>query len=350
MNTQTGISASAGSRLQTKARQEKGNGLEATMSIPATSLTITPRAARYVQSVPPLVHLIGNTPLIELAGVTRGLSPNVRVFAKAEWKNPGGSVKDRAAWAMLSDAMRNHRINERTRVLEATSGNTGIALAMLGAALGIGVTLCVPDNASRERKQILHAYGAELIYTDPLLSTDGAQAVARDLKQKYPENYCYLNQYANPANVNAHLTTTGPEIWRQTEGAVTHFVSGLGTTGTFTGVGRYLKARNPHVTVASFQPDSPFHGLEGLKHLPSVHVPEIYDGKLSDIELEVSTEEAYTMCRRLAGEEGLLVGTSSGASAAAAMKLAETLEDGIVVTIFPDGAEKYLSTPAWEGN
>ncbi len=320
------------------------------MSIPATNIFVSPRTVRHSLSVPPLVHMIGNTPLIELTSVTEGLSPDVRVFAKAEWKNPGGSVKDRAAWAMLSDAIRNHRITERTRVLEATSGNTGIALAMLGAALGIGVTLCIPDNASRERKQILQAYGAELIFTDPMLSTDGAQVVARELKQKYPDNYCYLNQYANPANINAHLTTTGPEIWRQTEGAVTHFVSGLGTTGTFTGVSRYLKARDPKITIASFQPDSPFHGLEGLKHLPSVHVPDIYDGSLADIELEVTTEEAYTFCRRLASEEGLLVGTSSGASAAAALQLARTLEHGIVVTIFPDGAEKYLSTPVWEAN
>lgn len=319
------------------------------MSIPATSMTFAPHAARQKHGVPPLVHLIGNTPLIELTTLTERLSPAVRVFAKAEWKNPGGSVKDRAAWAMLSAAMRDGRISERTRILEATSGNTGIALAMLGAALGIGVTLCLPDNASRERKQMLLAYGAELIFTDPLLSTDGAQVVARELSQRYPEQYCYLNQYANPANVNAHLTSTGPEIWRQTDGSITHFVSGLGTTGTFTGVSRYLKARNPRVTIASFQPDSPLHGLEGLKHLPSVHIPEIYDGSLADIELEVTTEDAYTCCRRLAAEEGLLVGTSSGAACAAALQLAATLDSGIVVTIFPDGAEKYLSTPLWEG-
>lgn len=320
------------------------------MSLPVATLASLPRVARYSLRVPPLVHMIGNTPLIELTSVTDELSPDVRVFAKAEWKNPGGSVKDRAAWAMLSAALRDGKITECTRVLEATSGNTGIALAMLGAALGIGVTLCLPDNASRERKQILQAYGAELIYTDPLLSTDGAQVVARQLKEKFPDNYCYLNQYANPANVHAHLTTTGPEIWRQTDGRITHFVSGLGTSGTFTGVSRYLKARDPKITIASFQPDSPFHGLEGLKHLPSVHIPAIYDGTLSDTELEVTTEAAYTMCKRLATEEGLLVGTSSGASAAAAIQLARTLETGIVVTIFPDGAEKYLSTPLWEIN
>ena len=320
------------------------------MSIPIATMASLPRAARTSHRVPPLVNMIGNTPLIELTSVTDDLSPDVRVFAKAEWKNPGGSVKDRAAWSMLSAALREGLITERTRVLEATSGNTGIALAMLGAALGIGVTLCIPENASRERKQILQAYGAELIFTDPLLSTDGAQVVAKQLKEKYPDNYCYLNQYANPANVQAHIFTTGPEIWRQTDGRVTHFVSGLGTTGTFTGISRYLKARAPKITVASFQPDSPFHGLEGLKHLPSVHVPEIFDGSLSDVELEVSTEDAYTMCKRLATEEGLLVGTSSGASAAAAFQLARTLDTGVVVTIFPDGAEKYLSTPVWEIN
>jgi len=319
------------------------------MSLPAQRLYFDQARTPRRQAVPPLVHLIGNTPLIELAAVTQDLAPGVRVFAKAEWKNPGGSIKDRAAWAMLSAALRDQRITEKTRILEATSGNTGIALAMLGAALGIGVTLCIPANASRERKQMLHAYGAELIFTDPLLATDGAQVVARELSEKYREQFCYLNQYANPANVHAHLTGTGPEIWRQTEGAVTHFVSGLGTTGTFTGVSRYLKARDPNVTIASFQPDSPLHGLEGLKHLPSVHVPEIYDGSLTDVELEVSTDEAYTYCRRLATEEGLLVGTSSGAACAAALKLARTLEQGVVVTVFPDGAEKYLSTPVWEG-
>ncbi len=320
------------------------------MSLPAQRLYLDTQRAPRRQSVPPLVHMIGNTPLIELTAVADDLAPGVRVFAKAEWKNPGGSIKDRAAWSMLSAALRDQRIHEHTRILEATSGNTGIALAMLGAALGIGVTLCLPENASRERKQILHAYGAELIYTDPLLSTDGAQVVARELAAKYPEQYCYLNQYANPANVHAHLTGTGPEIWRQTDGAITHFVSGLGTTGTFTGVSRYLKARDPRINIASFQPDSPFHGLEGLKHLPSVHVPEIYDGNIADLELEIATEDAYTYCRRLASEEGLLVGTSSGASCAAALKLARTLEQGLVVTIFPDGAEKYLSTPLWEGH
>jgi cysteine synthase B len=291
--------------------------------------------------------LIGNTPLLELTRVTAKLRRQVRVFAKAEWYNPGGSVKDRAAWFMLRQAIVDGQLSDGKRVLDATSGNTGIALAMLGASLGIGVTLCVPSNASPERKIVLAAYGAEVIYTDPMSSTDGAQALARELAQQYPEKYHYLNQYANPANVQAHAATTGPEIWRQTKGQVTHFVSGLGTTGTFTGTSQYLKSRAPHVKVYSFQPDGPLHGLEGLKHLPSVRVPEIYNPTLADGNLEVTTEDAYSMLRRLASEEGLLVGVSSAASAVAALRLAESLDSGTVVTVFPDAADKYLSLPVW---
>ena len=299
-------------------------------------------------SSPPVTALIGNTPLLELTRVTRGLSPRVRVFAKAEWFNPGGSVKDRAAWFMLRQAIVDGHLAEGKRVLDATSGNTGIALAMLGASLGIGVTLCVPSNASPERKRILAAYGAEVIYTDPMSSTDGAQAYARELAGKHPERYHYINQYANPANVHAHTATTGPEIWKQSKGQVTHFVSGLGTTGTFIGTSHYLKCRAPHVKVYSFQPDGPLHGLEGLKHLPSVQVPEIYDPNIADGNLEVTTEDTYAMLKRLAVEEGLLVGVSSGAATVAALQLAETLDEGVVVTVFPDAADKYLSLPVWE--
>ena len=299
-------------------------------------------------SSPPVAALIGNTPLFELRKVTAGLPSLVRVYAKAEWYNPGGSIKDRAAWFMLRQAIADGYLINGRRVLDATSGNTGIALSMLGAALGVGVTLCVPSNASPERKRILAAYGAEVIYTDPMHSTDGAQAVARELAARHPDKYHYLNQYANPANVHAHTATTGPEIWRQTRGEITHFISGLGTTGTFVGTGRYLKARAPHVKLYSFQPDGPLHGLEGLKHLPSVHVPEIYDPKLAHGNIEVSTEEAYGMLKRLASEEGLLVGVSSAAAAVAALKLAKTLREGLVVTIFPDAADKYLSSSFWE--
>jgi S-sulfo-L-cysteine synthase (O-acetyl-L-serine-dependent) len=299
-------------------------------------------------SSPPVAALIGNTPLLELRRVTAELPSPVHVYAKAEWYNPGGSVKDRAAWFMLRQAIADGHLTSGQRVLDATSGNTGIALSMLGAALGIGVTLCVPSNASPERKRLLAAYGAEVIYTDPTNSTDGAQAKARELAARFPDKYHYLNQYGNPANVHAHTATTGPEIWRQTKGEITHFVAGLGTTGTFVGTGRYLKCRAPHVKLYSFQPDGPLHGLEGLKHLPSVHVPEIYDPTLACGNLEVSTEEAYVMLKRLAIEEGLLVGVSSAAAAVAALKLANTLHQGVVVTVFPDAADKYLSLPFWE--
>ena len=299
------------------------------------------------RSAPPVAALIGNTPLLELTRVTSGLSPRVRVLAKAEWYNPGGSVKDRAAWFMLRQAIIDGHLTNGKRVLDATSGNTGIALAMLGAAMGIGVTLCVPANVSAERKRILTAYGAEIFYTDPMSSTDGAQVFARQLAEQHPEQYCYINQYANPANVHAHTATTGPEIWRQTKGQITHFVAGLGTTGTFTGTSHYLKCRAPHVKLYSFQPAGPLHGLEGLKHLSSVRVPEIYDPALADGNIDISTEDAYAMLKRLAAEEGLLVGVSAGAAAVAALELAKTFDSGVVVTVFPDGADKYLSLPVW---
>ena len=314
----------------------------------AHDFSLSPLIPGGISATPPVAALIGNTPLLELTRVTAGLSRDVRVFAKAEWYNPGGSVKDRAAWFMLRQAIIDGHLTEEKRVLDATSGNTGIALAMLGAAMGIGVTLCVPANASAERKTILAAYGAEVIYTDPMSSTDGAQAHARELAARLPDQYYYINQYANPANVHAHTATTGPEIWRQTKGEITHFVAGLGTTGTFTGTSHYLKCRAPHVKVYSFQPDGPLHGLEGLKHLPSVRVPEIYDAGLADDNLDVSTDDAYAMLKRLASEEGLLVGVSSGAAAVAALQLARTLDQGTVVTILPDAADKYLSLPVWE--
>jgi S-sulfo-L-cysteine synthase (O-acetyl-L-serine-dependent) len=299
-------------------------------------------------SPPPVVAQIGNTPLIELTRVRAGINPRVRVFAKGEWANPGGSVKDRAGWYMIRQAITDGRLSAGQRILDATSGNTGIALAMIGAALGIGVTLCIPANASPERKRILAAYRAEVILTDALGSTDTAQATAHQLARKYPERYCYLNQYANPANVRAHMLTTGPEIWRQTAGQVTHFVAGLGTTGTITGVGRYLKARAPRTRVYSFQPDGPLHGLEGLKHLPSVHVPEIYDPTLLAGNFEVGTDAAYAMLQRLAREEGLFVGVSAAAATVAALELASTLDEGVVVTIHCDTGARYLSLPVWD--
>jgi cysteine synthase B len=297
---------------------------------------------------PPVVANIGNTPLIELTKVRAGLSPQVKILAKAEWANPGGSVKDRAGWNMIRQAIIDGHLNGTRRILDATSGNTGIALAMVGAALGIGVTLCIPANASPERKRRLAAFNAEVLYTDAMGSTDAAQAAAKQLALKYPERYFYLNQYANPANVRAHMLTTGPEIWRQTEGKVTHFIAGLGTSGTFTGVGRYLKARNPQIKLHTFQPDGPLHGLEGLKHLPSVHIPENYDPSLLDGNLEISTEDAYAMMKRLAREEGLFVGVSAAAATVAALRLAATLDHGLVVTIHCDTGERYMSLPIWD--
>lgn len=304
--------------------------------------------AEQLLTPPPVVAHIGNTPLIELTKVRGDISPAVRIFAKAEWANPGGSVKDRAGWYMIRQAVIDGHLNGSRRVLDATSGNTGIALAMIGAALGIGVTLCIPANASPERKRRLTAFDAEVIYTDALGSTDAAQAVAKQLALKYPTRYHYLNQYANPANIRAHMLTTGPEIWRQSEGKVTHFIAGLGTTGTFTGVGRYLKARNPKVKIHSFQPDGPLHGLEGLKHLPSVHIPENYDATLLESNFEVSTEDAYLMMKRLAREEGLFVGVSAAAATVAALRLAETIDEGLIVTIHCDTGERYTSLPIWD--
>src|SRR4029077_20277385 len=275
--------------------------------------------------------LIGNTPLLDLSHLTG--RPRVRLYAKAEFANPGGSVKDRPALALVMAAERRGLFAGGRRILDATSGNTGIAYAMLGAALGIGVTLCLPDNASVERKRILQAYGAELVPTDPLSGSDGAIVEARRLAAAAPERYVYLDQYGNPENWRAHYRTTGPEIWAPTEGRISHFVTGLGTSGTFMGVGRYLRERNPAVRLVSVEPDSPFHGLEGMKHMESAIVPPIYDAGLADEAREIATEAAYAMVRRLARESGLLVGIWAGANVAAALEVASGLQDGALVTI-----------------
>src|SRR5215471_11498855 len=275
-----------------------------------------------------IVASIGNTPLIQLRRVTQDLAGSVQVFAKAEHLNPGGSVKDRPALAMILDAERRGLLRTGKTILDASSGNTGIAYGMIGAARGYEVTLCLPANASPERKQILTAYGVEIIETNPLESTDGAQALARDLAQEFPERYAYLDQYNNEANWRAHYETTGQEIWEQTEGRITHFVAGLGTTGTFTGITRRLKEHNPRVNAIALQPDSPLHGIEGLKHLPTAHVPGIYDPSLADAHVTIETEQALLMKARLAREEGLFVGSSSGANVCAALRLARSLPTG----------------------
>jgi cysteine synthase B len=292
---------------------------------------------------------IGNTPLIRLSRLARELPEGVELFAKAEHLNPGGSVKDRAALAMILDGERRGLLHQGKTILDATSGNTGIAFAMIGAGLSYRVTLCLPRNASLERKHILRRYGAQIIETDPTLGTDGAQARARELFASAPDKYFYTDQYNNDANWQAHYETTAPEIWRQTEGRITHFVAGLGTTGTFTGTVRWLRELNPRLEAFSVEPNSPLHGIEGLKHLRTAVVPGIYDPSLVSARLEVETEEAQQMMRLLAEEEGLLVGPSSGANVSAALRLAQTLPAGsVVVTILCDGGERYLSESYWE--
>ncbi|MFY9746262.1 MAG: cysteine synthase family protein [Acidobacteriaceae bacterium] len=296
-----------------------------------------------------LLDRIGNTPLVRLERLTADW-PGIQILGKAEWTNPGGSVKDRAAAAIVLDALKREQLCPGMRLLDATSGNTGIAYAMLGAALAFPVTLCMPANVSPERKRILNAYGAEIVWTDPAESSDGAIRKARELAAD--SQYFYADQYSNPANWRAHYTGTGNEILEQTRGRITHFVAGLGTTGTFMGVTRRLKEENPNIECISMQPDSPFHGLEGLKHMATAIVPAIYDPKLADRNLEVETEAAYTMAKRLARTEGLLVGVSSAAAVAAALRIAEEQaalgKDAVIVTILPDAADKYLSERFWE--
>lgn len=287
---------------------------------------------------------IGDTSLVPLPGLVE--NPAVSVFAKAEFENASGSVKDRAAWAIVEHALTRGALDGRT-LLDATSGNTGIAYALIGATLGVPVALCLPANASPERKKILRAYGAELILTDPMEGTDGAQHEARRLADAEPERYYYPDQYNHPANPRAHEVGTTPEIWRQTDGRITHFVAGLGTTGTFVGTMRGLKARNPDIVGVAMQPDSPLHGLEGLKHLPTAKVPGIYDPDVPDRHVTVSTDEAYATARRLAREFGLFVGVSAGANVAAAARVAADLDEGVVVTILCDGGTRYLSDDFW---
>jgi cysteine synthase B len=292
---------------------------------------------------------VGNTPLLPLRRIGRDLSPRVKLFAKAEWFNPGGSVKDRPALSIIRTALANGDLGHGKRLLDSTSGNMGISYATFGATLGIPVTLAVPASASAERIAILRALGAELVLTDPTEGSDGAILMARQLAAEKPDVYWYANQYNNDANWQAHYKSTGPEILCQTDERVTHFVAGLGTSGTLIGTGRYLREQLPQVKVIAFQPDASFHGLEGLKHMPTAIRPGIYDPTFADETREVRTEDAHGMVLRLAREEGLFVGISSGAAAVAALRVAEELEEGIVVTLFPDAGYKYLSdTFLWE--
>jgi S-sulfo-L-cysteine synthase (O-acetyl-L-serine-dependent) len=293
-----------------------------------------------------VLDLIGRTPLIRLRLLEKEC-PGVEICAKVEGQNPGGSVKDRAAARMLAEGEKSGALRPGLTILDATSGNTGIAYAMIGAARGYKVKLCVPANASPERKLILKAFGAELLLTDPLESTDGAIREARRLKAEEPDRYFYPDQYNNDGNWMAHYDTTGPEIIEQTSGALTHFVAGLGTSGTFMGTARRLRQFNAAIKLISFQPATAFHGLEGLKHMESAIVPGIYDPALADEDLRVESEDAFEMVRRLAREEGVMAGISSGAALAATLQVARRLDKGLVVTVFPDGAEKYLTEKFW---
>jgi cysteine synthase B len=299
-----------------------------------------------------LLERIGNTPLVRLGKIARHL-PGVQLLGKAEWANPGGSVKDRAASSIVLSAIEHGHLRENDpggiRLLDATSGNTGIAYAMLGAAMGFGVTLAMPSNVSLERKRILHAYGAEVVWTDPNYGSDGAIRQARELAAD-TDRYWYADQYGNDANWQAHYRTTANEIWEQTGGEITHFVAGLGTSGTFMGTTRRLKELNPRVQCLSMQPDSPFHGLEGLKHMATAMVPPIYDATLADRNVEVETEAAYAMAKQLAREEGILVGVSAAAAVVASLRIAEEAsgEPAVIVTVLCDAADKYLSERFWE--
>ncbi len=298
-----------------------------------------------------LLERIGNTPLLRLDELT-GALPGIQILGKAEWANPGGSVKDRAASAIVADAMRRNLLGRGQALLDATSGNTGIAYAMLGSAMGFEVTLCMPSNVSPERKKYLAAYGAKIVWTNPAEGSDGAIRKAREMAAAHPDRYFYADQYGNENNWMSHYLHTANEIWRQTEGQVTHFVAGLGTSGTFMGTTRRLRELNPAIQCISMQPDSAFNGLEGLKHMATAIVPPIYDPALADENIDLPTESAYTMCLRLARKSGLLVGVSAGGAAAAALQIAEREHaagrEAMIVTILCDSAEKYMSERFWQ--
>jgi cysteine synthase B len=305
---------------------------------------VTPGPSRPSSSI---VDLIGNTPLIRLTSFEADLR-NVELYAKAEWQNPGGSVKDRPAARMIADGELAGTLTRDKIILDATSGNTGIAYAMIGAARGFRVRLCMPENVTPERKKVLRAFGAEVVFTSAMDSSDGAIIKARAMYAENPELYFYPDQYNNESNWRSHFDTTGPEIIEQTGGRLTHFVAGLGTSGTFVGVGRRLRQTTPSIQLISVQPDSPLHGLEGLKHMDSAIVPGIYDPTLADEDIRVSTEEAHEITRRLARQEGLLVGISSGANLAGALRAARTTADAVFVVIFCDAGDKYLSERFWD--
>ncbi|MDQ6994022.1 MAG: cysteine synthase [Mariprofundaceae bacterium] len=301
-----------------------------------------------------ILDLIGNTPLVELKNMTKHLPDNIHIYAKLERFNPGGSVKDRPALCMIQDGIDSGKLTPDKTILDSTSGNTGIALAMIGAVLNYKVRLVMPGNVSDERKRICRAYGADLIFSDPLEGSDGAILEARRIYEADSDRYFKPDQYNNPANPRAHEESTGPEIWRDTDGTVTHFIASLGTSGTLVGTGRFLKRSNPDIQIIAAEPDSPFHGIEGLKHIESSIVPSIYDASVHDQKIPISTEEAYDFTQQLALQEGLLCGQSCGCAMAAALKVAETMmkqgQAANIVAIFPDSGEKYLTTAVFSGN
>jgi cysteine synthase B len=319
------------------------------MALGSAKLRLVQSPPRELKKVESVLDLIGNTPLLQMRALAEGLAPGVRVLAKLEGFNPGGSVKDRPAWRMIQEGLRSGKLASGKTILDSTSGNTGIALALIGRVLGYPVELVVPANVSIERRQILQAYGAQVTYSDPMEGSDGAIRLCRKILEANSRKYFKPDQYFNPMNPQAHYENTGPEIMRQTDGRITHFIAGIGTGGTIMGTGRYLKEVNPAIRVIAVEPDDALHGLEGLKHMASSIVPGIYHEEELDEKVAVSTDDAYAMVYRLSQEEGVLVGQSSGAAMFATLKIARKLDSGTLVTIFPDFGDKYLSTNLWVG-
>ena len=319
------------------------------MSKPITAPWGVPQTFRPPKKAQSVLDLVGDTPLVEISKIASGLSPAVRIFAKLEGFNPGGSVKDRPALKMVQEGIASRKLKPGKVIMDSTSGNTGIALAMIGRALGYPVKLVMPSNVSTERKRIIDAFGAEVIFSDPMEGSDGAMRLCRKILEKEPEKYFKPDQYFNPMNPQAHYETTGPEIYDQTHGEITHFIAGIGTGGTIMGTGRFLKEKNPKLRVIAVEPDDALHGLEGLKHMATSIVPGIYHEEDLDEKIAVSTEDAYEMVYRLSQEEGLLVGQSSGAAMHVTLQIARKLRSGILVTVFPDFGDKYLTTNLWVG-
>jgi cysteine synthase B len=317
--------------------------------IATPNLRLIPSSSSEPRKVESVLDLIGNTPLLEICRITEGISSDVKIFAKLEGFNPGGSVKDRPALRMVQEGIRTGKLHPGKTILDSTSGNTGIALALIGRVLGYPVELVMPSNVSVERKQIIYAYGAKVTYSDPLEGSDGAIRLCRTILEKNPDKYFKPDQYFNPMNPQAHYETTGPEIYRQTNQSITHFIAGIGTGGTVMGTGRYLKEVNPAIQVIAVEPDDALHGLEGLKHMASSIVPGIYHEEQLDKKIPLSTDDAYSMVYRLSQDEGILVGQSSGAVMFAALMIARKLRSGTLVVVFPDFGDKYLSTNLWVG-